>query len=58
LLRTARQSAGAIGIAIAGAPSHVGSFLSGFHALALAAAGLYVIVAGVSTAFMSGRAGT
>ncbi|WP_236570382.1 MFS transporter [Streptomyces mexicanus] len=42
---TARQTGGAIGIAVAGAvagqPAHQGHFLRGFHTLALGSAGLY-----------------
>jgi MFS transporter, DHA2 family, methylenomycin A resistance protein len=46
---TARQSGGAIGIAVAGAvagsPARGGAFVSGLHAVALAAAVLYLVAA-------------
>jgi len=46
---TARQAGGAIGIAVAGAvagsPARGGSFVSGLHAVALAAAVLYLVAA-------------
>jgi MFS transporter, DHA2 family, methylenomycin A resistance protein len=51
---TARQTGGAIGIAVAGAvagsPSSQHSFLTGFHALAVAAAILYLLAATVDLA--------
>jgi MFS transporter, DHA2 family, methylenomycin A resistance protein len=46
---TARQAGGAIGIAVAGAvagsPARGGAFVSGLHAVALAAAALYLVAA-------------
>lgn len=57
---TARQAGGAIGIAIAGAvagqPANGRGFVSGFHAVALAAAALYVITAVASFAVIPGAA--
>jgi DHA2 family methylenomycin A resistance protein-like MFS transporter len=56
---TARQAGGAIGIAIAGAvagqPSSRPSFVSGFHAVAVAAGVLYLIAALSSIALIPGR---
>jgi MFS transporter, DHA2 family, methylenomycin A resistance protein len=54
---TARQAGGAIGIAVAGAvagpPSGGQAFVSGFHAVAIGAAGLYLVTAGASVSLMS-----
>ncbi|WLW49942.1 MFS transporter [Streptomyces sp. YU58] len=55
---TARQTGGAIGIAVAGAiagqPDGPGRFLRGFHAVALGSAGLYVAAAVLALALLPG----
>jgi DHA2 family methylenomycin A resistance protein-like MFS transporter len=55
---TARQAGNAIGVAaggsIAGSPA-APAFVHGFHAVALGAAGLYVIAAGVALVVLRGR---
>lgn len=56
---TARQAGGAIGIAIAGAiagqPANPHAFIQGFHAVAIAAALLYVIAACVGITLIPGQ---
>jgi DHA2 family methylenomycin A resistance protein-like MFS transporter len=53
---TARQSGGAVGIAIAGAvagrPASRGAFVSGLHTVAMGAAALYVVAAVVGVAVL------
>jgi DHA2 family methylenomycin A resistance protein-like MFS transporter len=55
---TARQAGGAIGIAMAGAiagePANHDSFMSGFHAVAVAAALLYLVAAAGGLALVPG----
>jgi MFS transporter, DHA2 family, methylenomycin A resistance protein len=55
---TARQAGGAVGVAacgsIAGNPAAAG-FVQGFHGVALGAAGLYAIAAGLALALVPGR---
>lgn len=55
---TARQTGGAIGIAVAGAiagqPDGPARFLRGFHAVALGSAGLYVAAAGLALVLLPG----
>jgi MFS transporter, DHA2 family, methylenomycin A resistance protein len=55
---TARQTGGAIGIAVAGAiagqPDGPARFLRGFHTVALGSAGLYVAAAGLALALLPG----
>ncbi|MEU2928209.1 MFS transporter [Streptomyces sp. NPDC007251] len=55
---TARQTGGAIGIAVAGAvagaPADQGRFVSGFHAVALASAGLYTVAALIAVVLLPG----
>jgi len=56
---TARQAGGAIGIALAGAiagqPSAGSSFVSGFHVVAIGAAGLYLVTALAGAVLIPGR---
>src|SRR5206468_1051075 len=56
---TARQTGGAIGIAVAGAvtgpPANQQSFVNGFHAVALGAAILYLITAALAFALVPGK---
>jgi DHA2 family methylenomycin A resistance protein-like MFS transporter len=55
---TSRQAGGAIGIALAGAIAAQpggGDFLGGFHAVAIGAAGLYVLAALFGLVFVPGR---
>jgi MFS transporter, DHA2 family, methylenomycin A resistance protein len=56
---TARQAGGAIGVAIAGAvagtPADGGGFVSGFHAVAVGSAVVYVIAAGLGGVLIPGR---
>ncbi len=55
---TARQAGGAIGIAVAGAiagqPSSGSAFVSGFHTVAVGAAGLYLLVAAAAAVLVPG----
>jgi DHA2 family methylenomycin A resistance protein-like MFS transporter len=56
---TARQAGGAIGIAVAGtvvgSPAMASSFVSGFHAVALGSAALYLLVAVLPLTLRIGR---